>query len=290
MESLVDVCTSTLYIVPTPIGNLQDISYRALLILRNVHCIAAEDTRRTRVLLNVFSIRTSLYSFHEYNEFKKTSVLIDKLQSGLSIALVSDAGTPLINDPGYCLVQSCHKLKIKVVPLPGPCAMITALCGSGLPTDRFCFEGFMPARHNLRINCLKSLSEESRTLVFYDVTHRIIDTLEDMISIFGVKRYVVLVRELSKKWESIYGASLEELLMWVKADSMRIRGEIVLVVAGNCMKKNVVFSSKVYKVMRLLASVFPLRKAASLVSYIYGIKKNVVYNKYITEKLNIVDK
>lgn len=290
MQSSINVCASTLYVVPTPIGNLQDITYRALLVLREVDCIAAEDTRRTRILLNFFSIHASLYAFHQYNEHKKTPVLIKKLQSGLSIALVSDAGTPLINDPGYFLVRSCYELNIKVVPLPGPCAVITALCGSGLSTNRFCFEGFVPDRHNLRIKFLKSLLEESRTLVFYDVKHRIIATLEDMISVFGTERYVVLARELTKKWESIYGAPLSKLLFWVKEESIRIQGEMVLVVSGSYVKKSEVFSPKIYNVMRLLALEFPLKKAVNLVSYIYGIKKNVIYDKYLSEKLYVCNK
>lgn len=279
-----EIRASTLYIVPTPIGNLQDITYRALLVLRSVNCIAAEDTRRTRILLNFFSIHTSVCAFHRYNELQKTSVLIKKLKSGLSVALVSDAGTPVINDPGHFLVQACYKSGIKIVPLPGPCAIITALCASGLPTNRFCFEGFLPNRRGLRINVLKSLLEESRTLVFYDVKHRIVDTLEDMISIFGTERYVVLARELTKKWESIYGASLRELLIWIKECSICIKGEIVLVVSGNCGTKDNIFSSKICEVMRLLASELPLKKAVNLVSYIYSIKKNMVYNKYIAEK------
>lgn len=280
-----NIYASTLYIVPTPIGNLQDITYRALLILRSVNCIAAEDTRRTRILLNFFSIRTSLCAFHQYNELQKTPVLIDKLKSGLSIALVSDAGTPVINDPGYFLVQACYKARIKIVPLPGPCAIITALCASGLPTNRFCFEGFLPNKRSLRINLLKSLLEESRTLVFYDVKHRILNTLEDMISIFGMERYVVLARELTKKWESIYGASLGELLIWVRGCSIRIQGEMVLIVSGNCAKKDSIFSAKTYEVMRLLALELPLKKAVHLVSYIYSIQKNIVYNKYVADKL-----
>lgn len=284
MQSLMDFHKSTLYVVPTPIGNLQDITYRALLILRYVDCIAAEDIRRTFVLLNFFSIRTSLCTFHQHNEYKKTPVLLEKLKSGLSIALVSDAGTPLINDPGYHLVRSCYDLKIKVVPLPGPCAVITALCGSGLPTNRFCFEGFVPAKRKVRINFLKSLSEESRTLVFYDVKHRILDTLEDMVSVFGIDRHIVLARELTKKWESIYGAPVGELLLWVKEDNVRIQGELVLIVAGYCIKKNDRgFSSKIYDVMRLLALELPLRKAANIVSCIYGIKKNVIYDKFLAE-------
>lgn len=281
-----DTCASALYIVPTPIGNLQDITYRAVLILRSVDCIAAEDTRRTRGLLNFLSIQTSLCAFHQHNEWKKTPMLIEKLRSGLNIALVADAGTPLINDPGYHLVQSCHKLKIKVVPLPGPCAIITALCASGLPTNRFCFEGFLPAKHSMRVAVLQSLSEESRTLVFYDVKHRVLSSLEDMISVFGVQRHVVLARELTKKWECIYGAPLEELLLWIKEDKKRIQGEIVLIVSGNCIKKDNMFNAKIYHVMQLLALRLPLKTAVNLIAYIYGIKKNAIYNEYIIKKLN----
>lgn len=286
VQSVMDVCTSALYIVPTPIGNLQDITYRAVHVLRHVNCIAAEDTRRTRVLLNFFSIQTSLCVFHKYNELKKTPILVEKLKAGLSIALVADAGTPLINDPGYHLVQSCHKMKIRVVPLPGPCAIITALCSSGLSTNRFCFEGFLPSKRSMRINFLQSLTEESRTLVFYDVKRRVISSLEEMVNIFGVQRYVVLARELTKKWECIYGAPLGELLLWVKSDKMRVQGEIVLIVAGNCVKKNDVFTPEIYNVMQLLASELPLKKAIDVIAYIYGIKRNAIYSKYITKKLN----
>ncbi|URJ28114.1 16S rRNA (cytidine(1402)-2'-O)-methyltransferase [Candidatus Blochmannia vicinus (nom. nud.)] len=282
-------CVSALYIVPTPIGNLKDITYRALSVLRQVDYIAVEDTRRTRILLNFFSIRTSLYVLHQYNEYKKIPILISKLQAGLSVAVVSDAGTPLINDPGYRLVQCCQKLKIKVIPLPGPCAAITALCGSGLPTDRFCFEGFLPHKHRLRISRLQALLEEPRTLIFYDVKHRIMDTLKDMISIFGLERYVVLARELTKIWESIYGAPVGQLLSWIQRDSSRIQGEMVLVVAGNCLK-NHELSPKIFHVMNLLASELPVKKAATLVEYIYGVRKNILYKKYLSKQLNkIVD-
>lgn len=273
---------SALYIVPTPIGNLQDITCRALSVLRQVDYIAAEDTRRTRILLDFFSIHTPLYILHQHNEYKKIPMLISKLQEGLSIALVSDAGTPLINDPGYYLVQSCQKLRIRVIPLPGPCAAITALCGSGLPPDRFCFEGFLPHKRNLRVDRLQDLSEESRTLIFYDVKHRIVDTLKDMASVFGLERHVVLARELTKVWESIYGAPVGQLLSWVQQDSSRIQGEMVLVVAGNYLKKNVL-SPKILNVMRLLASELPLKKAAILAGYIYGVKKNILYKMYLDE-------
>lgn len=288
LSSPITNCAPALYIVPTPIGNLEDITYRALSVLRQVDCIAVEDTRRTRILLNFFSIRASLCVLHQHNEYKKIPTLISKLQAGLNVAIVSDAGTPLINDPGYRLVQHCQKLKIKVIPLPGPCAAITALCGSGLPTDRFCFEGFLPHKHNLRIARLQTLLEEPRTLIFYDVKYRIIDTLKDIISVFGLERYVVLARELTKIWESIYGAPVGQLLSWIQKDHSRIQGEIVLVVAGNCLKDHEL-SPKIFHIMNLLVSELSVKKAATLVAYIYGLKKNVLYKKYLSKQLNKIE-
>ncbi|WP_159715532.1 16S rRNA (cytidine(1402)-2'-O)-methyltransferase [Blochmannia endosymbiont of Camponotus nipponensis] len=286
LSSVIDcVSVPALYIVPTPIGNLQDITYRALSVLRQVDCVAAEDTRRTHILLNFFSIRVSLCVLNQHNEFKKIPILISKLQAGLSVALVSDAGTPLINDPGYLLVKSCQKARIRIIPLPGPCAAITALCGSGLPTHRFCFEGFLPHKRNLRIGRLQVLLEESRTLIFYDVKHRIIETLQDIASVFGLERYVVLARELTKVWESIDGAPIGQLLSWVQEDNSRIQGEIVLVVAGHSLKRKKL-SPKVFSVMKLLASELSVKRAATLVGYIYGVRKNVLYKKYLREKSN----
>lgn len=279
---------TVLYIVPTPIGNLQDITYRSLYILKKVQYIIAENSKRTKILLTVFSIKTPLYIINRYNENSKVPKLIKKLQEGCSMALISDSGTPLISDPGYRLIQYCYKNKIKVTPLPGPCAAITALCGSGLPTNRFCFEGFLPSKKNSRRNHLRMLLEESRTLIFYDVKHRIIDSLKDMISIFGPKRYIVLVRELSKIWESIYGAPLDQLLSWVQSEKTRIRGEIILIVSGNCCKNNEL-SPKMMNIMHLLTSELSPKKAAILVGYIYGVRKNALYQKYLREKVNIAN-
>lgn len=273
-----------LYIVPTPIGNLQDITYRALLVLKKVHYIIVESKYRTKFLLQHFSIRTPLYVMNRYNEISQTPILLSKLQAGYNMALVSDAGTPLINDPGYRLVHSCHKKKIKVVSLPGPCAAISALCASGIPTNRFCFEGFLPSKKNLRINHLKNLAEESRTLIFYDVKHRIIDSLKDIKDVFGSQRYVVLVKELSKIWESIYGSSVGELLSWVQEDKTRIQGEIVLIVSGHRSKNNQL-SAKMLYAMQLLSAELPVKKAAILVGYMYGAKKNMLYKKYLNEQL-----
>lgn len=276
---------STLYIVPTPIGNLDDITLRALQILKQVDLIAAEDTRRTGLLLQHFAINTRMISLHDHNEQQKTDQLIPQLKQGLSIALVSDAGTPLINDPGYHLVKSCRQAGILVVPLPGPCAAITALSAAGIASDRFCYEGFLPAKRKSRQEVLQALTEEPRTLIFYESPHRLLDTLADMVAIWGAERYVVLARELTKTWESIHGLPVGELLDWVKVDENRSRGEMVLVVQGyRAPKENeVAISLEVKKTLALLQQSLPLKKAAAITAEIYGLKKNALY-KYSIEQ------
>ncbi|SQA97819.1 Ribosomal RNA small subunit methyltransferase I [Cedecea neteri] len=224
------ISASTLYIVPTPIGNLGDITQRALSVLQSVDLIAAEDTRHTGLLLQHFAINARLFALHDHNEQQKAETLVAKLQEGQSIALVSDAGTPLINDPGYHLVRTCREAGIRVVPLPGPCAAIAALSAAGLPSDRFCYEGFLPAKSKGRRDALKAIEQEPRTLIFYESTHRLLDSLEDICAVLGESRYVVLARELTKTWESIHGAPIGELLAWVKEDENRRKGEMVLIV------------------------------------------------------------
>ncbi|WP_023637564.1 16S rRNA (cytidine(1402)-2'-O)-methyltransferase, partial [Dickeya solani] len=224
------ISASTLYIVPTPIGNLADITQRALAVLQQVDLIAAEDTRHTGLLLQHFAINARLFALHDHNEQQKAEQLLARLQQGMSIALVSDAGTPLINDPGYHLVRRCREAGVRVVPLPGPCAAITALSAAGLPSDRFCYEGFLPAKTKARKDTLRDLLEEPRTLIFYESTHRLLDSLQDMVEVWGPARYVVLARELTKTWESLYGAPVAELLAWVQDDDNRRKGEMVLIV------------------------------------------------------------
>uniref|UniRef100_A0A3B0M093 Ribosomal RNA small subunit methyltransferase I n=1 Tax=Arsenophonus endosymbiont of Trialeurodes vaporariorum TaxID=235567 RepID=A0A3B0M093_9GAMM len=276
---------STLYIVPTPIGNLEDITLRALQILKQVDLIAAEDTRRTGFLLQHFAINTRMISLHDHNKQQKTNQLIPQLKQGLSIALVSDAGTPLINDPGYHLVKSCRQAGILVVPLLGPCAAITALSAAGIASDRFCYEGLLPVKRKSRQEVLQALTEESRTLIFYESPHRLLDTLADMVAIWGTERYVVLARELTKTWESIHGLPVGELLDWVKVDENRSRGEMVLVVQGYRAPQEgeVVISSEVKKTLALLQQSLPLKKAAAITAEIYGLKKNALY-KYSLEQ------
>ena len=285
---------STLYIVPTPIGNLDDITLRALQILKQVDLIAAEDTRRTGLLLQHFAINTRMMSLHDHNEQQKTDQLIPQLKQGLSIALVSDAGTPLINDPGYHLVKCCRQAGIRVVPLPGPCAAITALSAAGIASDRFCYEGFLPAKGKGRQDVLQGLANESRTLIFYESPHRLLDTLAGMVAILGAERYVVLARELTKMWELIHGLPVGELLDWVKVDENRYRGEMVLVVEGYRARKdsNETVPPNVIKTLALLQQSLPLKKATTITAEIYGLKKNSLYKHAIEQqqKFNNVSK
>lgn len=223
----------TLYIVATPLGNLQDMSFRAVSILKDVDRIASEDTRHSLPLLRHFSIQKPLISLHEHNERTRATSLLEFLKNGESIALISDAGTPLISDPGAHLVQMVREAGIQVVPIPGPCAAIAALSASGLPTDRFVFEGFLPVKGKVRRDRLDALKNETRTIIFYEAPHRIADLLEDMETTFGKDRECVLARELTKIYETIHAAPLTELQKWIKEDRYRERGEIVLLVKGN---------------------------------------------------------
>ncbi|WP_311567742.1 16S rRNA (cytidine(1402)-2'-O)-methyltransferase [Photobacterium arenosum] len=270
------VDVATLYIVPTPIGNLADITHRALDVLANVDLIAAEDTRHTSRLLSHFAISTRTFALHDHNEQQKADVLIEKLRQGSSIALVSDAGTPLISDPGYHLVTRCRQAGVKVVPLPGACAVITALSASGLPSDRFSFEGFLPAKSKGRQDTFRLLIEDPRTLIFYESPHRILDSLADMQAVLGPDRHVVLARELTKTFETIHGAPLGELISWLGEDSNRIRGEMVLLVAGHRADKDAL-PAEALRTVKILVAELPLKKAAAMAAEIHGVKKNALY-------------
>ncbi|MCI4234215.1 16S rRNA (cytidine(1402)-2'-O)-methyltransferase [Dickeya dianthicola] len=270
------ISASTLYIVPTPIGNLADITQRALAVLQQVDLIAAEDTRHTGLLLQHFAINARLFALHDHNEQQKAEQLLARLQQGMSIALVSDAGTPLINDPGYHLVRRCREAGVRVVPLPGPCAAITALSAAGLPSDRFCYEGFLPAKTKARKDTLRDQLEEPRTLIFYESTHRLLDSLQDMVEVWGPERYVVLARELTKTWESLYGAPVAELLAWVQEDDNRRKGEMVLIVEGHRPDEEALSAAALHT-LQLLRAELPLKKAAALAAEIHGVKKNALY-------------
>ena len=266
----------TLYIVATPIGNLDDITLRAIDTLKRVDLIAAEDTRHSGLLLQHLGIKARLYSLHDHNEQEKAQVLIEKLQAGLSIALISDAGTPLINDPGYHLVKACRENGIKVVPIPGACAAITALSVAGLPSDKFIYEGFLPAKSKARQDNLASLITEPRTMIFYESTHRLLETLKDMQTIFGADKQIVLAKELTKTWETIVSLPVNELIDWLNQDASRQKGEFVLIVAGYT-ESNKDIDPKAINTLKLLQKELPLKKAAAITAEIYGLKKNQLY-------------
>ncbi|MES2998147.1 MAG: 16S rRNA (cytidine(1402)-2'-O)-methyltransferase [Pseudomonadota bacterium] len=265
-----------LYIVATPIGNLGDISARAIETLRSVDCIAAEDTRHARKLLNHFAINTPVLSLHEHNESERSEMLLKRLQQNKTIALISDAGTPLISDPGYILVKKIRQNKIPVIPIPGPCALIAALSASGLDCHRFIFEGFLPEKKIARQKKLKNLLHETRTLIFYEAPHRILDLIEDMLSLFGPKRTVVLARELTKIFETIHEGNPEQLKTWLSDDKNQQRGEFVVIVKGN-EQVSTPSALEVQRILALLLNELPIKQAASLAAKITHEKKNKLY-------------
>ncbi len=270
--------SGTLYVVATPIGNLEDMTARALRVLREVALIAAEDTRHSMRLLQHFGIDTPLVACHEHNERDQGGRLVERLLAGDSLALISDAGTPLISDPGYHLVRNARAAGVPVVPVPGSCALIAALSAAGLPSDRFIFEGFLPARSSGRRQRLQALLEESRTLIFYEAPHRLLESLEDMRELFGGGRQVVLARELTKAFETIKGAPLDELCAWVAGDANQQRGECVLLVEGwQAPPGEEAVSAEALRVLDLLLAELPLKRAAALAAEITGVRKNLLY-------------
>jgi 16S rRNA (cytidine1402-2'-O)-methyltransferase len=272
-----------LYVVATPIGNLRDISARALDVLREASLIAAEDTRHTRKLLSHYGIGTPLVALHEHNEREATVALLAILQQGGAVALVSDAGTPLISDPGFFLVRSARQAGFRAVPVPGPCALITALSVAGLPTNRFVFEGFLPPKPAARRQRLHELAGESRTLVCYESSHRIRDCLADMAIELGSERAATLARELTKVFETVRHGTLGELAAWLQADGNRRKGEFVVVVQG-APEAAVADEGAARHVLEVLLAELPLKQAASLAARITGVSKNTLYEQGIMLK------
>lgn len=270
-----------LYIVATPIGNLGDITARALEVLQKVDYIAAEDTRHSAALMRHYTIATPMFALHEHNERQKAQAVIERLQQGQSLALISDAGTPLISDPGYFLVREAHRAGVKVVPLPGPSALIAALSASGLATDHFCFEGFLPAKAGARRKALEALVQEPRTLAFYESPHRIEESLADMVAIFGTERPATLARELTKTFETIRHATLAELVDWVASDPNQRRGEFVVLIEGAAKEEGGEGpDAEACRIASILVQELPLKQAAALAATISGEKKNALY-KYL---------
>lgn len=268
----------SLYVVATPIGNLDDMSVRALKVLREVTLIAAEDTRHSSRLMQHFGISTPLAACHEHNERDEGSRFITRLLAGDDVALISDAGTPLISDPGYHLVRQARAAGIPVVPVPGACALIAALSAAGLPSDRFIFEGFLPAKAVGRKARLEQVKEEPRTLIFYEAPHRILECLQDMELVFGADRPALLAREITKTFETLKGLPLGELRAFVEADSNQQRGECVVLVAGWTPPEDEdVIGAEARRILDLLLEEMPLKRAAALAAEITGVRKNLLY-------------
>ena len=278
----------SLYVVATPIGNLDDISTRALTILRSVALIAAEDTRHSARLMQHFGICTPLAACHEHNERDQGGRFLARLLAGDDVALISDAGTPLISDPGYHLVRQARAAGIAVVPVPGACALIAALSAAGLPSDRFIFEGFLPAKAAGRRARLEQVKEEPRTLIFYEAPHRILECLQDMQSVFGDERPALLARELTKTFETLKGMPLAELAGWVAADSNQQRGECVVLVAGwQAPEGDEAVSAEAMRVLNLLLAEMPLKRAAALAAEITGVRKNLLYQVALEQQKDV---
>lgn len=270
--------TGTLFIVATPIGNLQDMTPRALEVLTRVGLIAAEDTRHSGRLLQHFGISTPTTACHDHNERDRSARLVERMLAGEDMALISDAGTPLISDPGYHLVRAAREAGVRVCPVPGPCALVAALSAAGLPSDRFAFEGFLPAKASGRRQRLQALAEETRTWMLYEAPHRLLECLEDMRDILGPDRQVVLARELTKTFETIRGAPVGELVEWVRSDSDQQRGECVLVVeAMPARPEDAGLDPETERVLDLLLEELPVKQAAALAAKITGQKKNRLY-------------
>jgi 16S rRNA (cytidine1402-2'-O)-methyltransferase len=266
-----------LYVVATPIGNLQDISERAKAILAGVDLIAAEDTRHSGRLLAALGIKTPMLALHEHNEHDRTASLVDHLKADKAIALISDAGTPLISDPGFGLIQALREQNLAVQAIPGPSAAIAALSVAGLPTDRFLFVGFAPRSGPARRSFFSELAEERATLVFYESCHRIQDCLEDMSYSLGGNRQAVLARELTKLHETVISASLAELAQRVAQDADQRRGEMVVLVAGNRAPKGSRVEIEVEQLLARLLRELPLKKAVALTAELSGLPKNQLY-------------
>jgi 16S rRNA (cytidine1402-2'-O)-methyltransferase len=267
----------TLHVVATPIGNLADLSPRARQVLGSVDAICAEDTRHTRALLSAFGIERTLIALHEHNEAEQADALVARLRAGQSLALVSDAGTPLVSDPGYRLVRAVRAAGLRVSPLPGPCAAIAALSVAGLPSDRFCFEGFLLAKSGARRERLQALAREPRTLVFYETGHRIDEALADFVATFGAQREAVLARELTKVFETVLGDTLADLLAKVQADANQRKGEFVLVVRGCEDDASAVLAEGKRLYAKLVEHMKP-SQAAKLAAELSGAPRKALYD------------
>ena len=267
-----------LYVVATPIGNLEDISERARTVMRNVDAVLAEDTRRTRVLLERHAISTPVRAFHEHNEREQTPRIVARMREGQRYALVSDAGTPLVSDPGFVLVRAARSHDVPVHCVPGPSAVTAALSVAGLPTDRFTFEGFLPTRRPRRLRVLEALANETRTMVFYEVPHRVVDSLSDLLLVFGGEREAVVARELTKRFESVVCGSLDRLVTDVRDGAIPARGEFVVIVRGGASRAAGADATDALLEAMLQEGV-AVRQAAAIASRLTGRSRNALYRR-----------
>lgn len=267
--------------VATPIGNLTDISQRAIDTLASVDLIAAEDTRHSQRLLQQFSITTRMLSLHDHNEQQRARQLIDLLDEGQQIALISDAGTPLISDPGYGLVSQCRQAGHRVVPIPGACAAIAALSASGLPTDKFRFCGFLPVKQQAREDALNALADSQETCIFYEAPRRVLDTMQMISAVLGEERHIVLAKELTKAFETFQSGSAASISDWLRADEVHQKGEFVLMIGPAKIREEGI-PADAERLLRTLCGELPLKKAAALVAAHYDLKKNQLYQLGLT--------
>ncbi|WP_151981114.1 16S rRNA (cytidine(1402)-2'-O)-methyltransferase [Acinetobacter guerrae] len=270
--------SAQLFVVATPIGHLDDMTFRAIDILKSVSIVAAEDTRQSAQLFKHYNISTPLTACHDHNESNKIAQLIETLKSGQNVALISDAGTPLISDPGFKLVRAAQEHGIRVTPVPGACAAIAALSAVGLPSDRFSFEGFLSSKSSQRINQLEKLKDETQTLIFYEAPHRILDCVKDMTAIFGEDRPVGFAREITKTFETIKKMTLKDLVTFIEQDHHQQKGEIVLVVGGNPEEKDL-DQEKMDQLLNRLLQDLSVKAASQLAADLTGIKKKVAYQR-----------
>ncbi|MHC6187034.1 16S rRNA (cytidine(1402)-2'-O)-methyltransferase [Acinetobacter pittii] len=270
--------SAQLFVVATPIGHLDDMTFRAIDILKSVSIVAAEDTRQSAQLFKHYNISTQLTACHDHNESNKIEQLVQKLLAGDDIALISDAGTPLISDPGFKLVRAAQEHGIRVVPVPGACAAIAALSAVGLPSDRFSFEGFLPSKASQRISQLEKLKNETQTLIFYEAPHRILECVKNMAQVFGENRPVGFAREITKTFETIKKMTLKDLVSFIENDHNQEKGEIVLVVGG-APEKTDLEQEKLDELLKRLLQDLSVKAASQLAADLTGIKKKVAYQR-----------
>lgn len=266
-----------LYILATPIGNRDDITLRAIEILQTVDFIVAEDTRHSKKLMDYYGIKTPLLSLHKHNEAARATILCKKLKQGLNIALISDAGTPLISDPGCRLIARVREAGIRVIPVPGACAAIAALVSSGLPTDRFVFEGFIPSKGKVRRKKIAELKNESRTMIFYESVHRIVNLIDLLNEQFGPHRRATIARELTKTFETIYTALLSELKEWIIENPDQQKGEFVIIVEGTTEKITEI-NEENQRLLTVLLEELPLKKVVALATKITLLPRKKLYS------------